>query len=256
MPIALVTGAGGGIGRAVCLKMAEMGYHVVLAGRSVEALEQVADEVRRVGTEALVVPTDVTKPDHIEKTITQALETWGEINVVVNCAGQAPLVPTHQVSPEQWREILEANLSSAFYVIRAVWPHMQRQHYAYLSEHRDKQGVAHLPAEGNSGGMIVNISSMSSKDPFPGLGAYGVAKAGLNMLTHVMAQEGEPVGIRVLGIAPGAVETKMFRGMFDTDQVPAEEVLHPDEVAGMVEAFVGGALRNSSGETVFLHRRM
>ena len=256
MPVAIVTGGGGGIGRAVALRLAELGYSVVLAGRTVGALEDVAGEIKRLGAEALVGPTDVTKSDHVEKMVAKALETWGEVNVLVNCAGMAPMVPTHEVPPEQWRAILETNLSSAFYALRAVWPHMQRQHYSYLSEHRDKHGAAHIPADANTGGVIVNISSMSSRDPFPGLGAYAVAKAGLNMLTQVTAREGEPMGIRVLGVAPGAVETGMFRAMFDVDQVPPEDVLRPDDVAAVVRDFVSGALRHCSGETVFLHQRL
>lgn len=255
MPVAIITGAGGGIGRAVALKLAELGHHISLAGRSVGALDRVADEIRRLGVEALVVPTDVTKPEHVDAMVRRTLETWGEVNVLVNCAGYAPMVPTHEMPVEQWRQILDTNLSSAFYTIRAVWPHMQRQHYTYLSEHRDKHGTAHVPRDATTGGVIVSISSMSSKDPFPGLGAYGVAKAGLNMLTYVTAREGEPVGIRTLAVAPGAVETAMFREMFAADQVPTEEVLLPEEVAAVVAQFVAGTLRYATGETIYMHRR-
>ena len=256
MSVAIITGAGGGIGRAAALELAQLGYHIVLAGRTLADLDSVADEIKRVGVEALVIPTDVTKADHVEKTVTRTLETWGEINAVINCAGHAPMVPTHEIAVDQWHRILDTNLSAAFYLIRAVWPHMQRQHYNYIAEHRDKHGAAHLPRDVTTGGVIVNISSMSSKDPFPGLGAYGAAKAALNMLTYAIAREGEPIGIRALAIAPAAVETRMFRAMFDTDQVPPEEVLTPDEVAEVIGEFVKGTLRYASGETIFIHRRL
>jgi NAD(P)-dependent dehydrogenase (short-subunit alcohol dehydrogenase family) len=256
MPVAIITGGGGGIGRAAAIRLAELGHHIALAGRTIGALEAVAGEVKRAGVESLVIPTDVTKPDHVDAMVKKVLDSWGEINVLVNTAGLAPMVPTHEVSTPQWHEILDTNLSSAFYAIRAVWPHMQRQHYEFIADHRDKQGAAHLPANVTSGGSIINISSMSTRDPFPGLGAYAVAKSGLNMLTHVTAREGEPLGIRVIGIAPGAVETGMFRAMFDTDQVPAEDVLRPSDVAEMIASFVSGALRHSSGETIFMHKRL
>jgi 3-oxoacyl-[acyl-carrier protein] reductase len=95
---------------------------------------------------------------------------------------------------------------------------------------------------------------MASKDPFPGLGVYGCAKAALNVLTLVTAREGAGVGIRAVGIAPAAVETPMFRGVVGTQAVDTATILRPEEVADAIADVVSGSLRNCSGETIFLHR--
>ncbi len=110
-------------------------------------------------------------------------------------------------------------------------------------------------AGGKEMGVIVNISSMASKDPFPGLGAYGAAKVALNMLTLVTAREGEEVGIRAIGIAPAAVDTPMFRQLVGDRPIAEGIMLEPDDVAAMIADAVAGSLRYCSGETLFVHRR-
>jgi NAD(P)-dependent dehydrogenase (short-subunit alcohol dehydrogenase family) len=233
MASAIVTGAGGGIGRAVALQLAALGYEVALVGRTAAALEKVATEVRAAGRPALVAAGDVGQSAAVTGIVARVVAEFGRVDVVVNCAGFAPLAGLQDTSDEQWREILAVNLSGAFYMTRAVWKLMERQ----------------------GGGAIVNISSMAARDPFAGLGAYGAAKAGVNLLTLATAREGAAVGIRALCIAPGAVETAMLRGLFSTEQLPAEKAMAPEEIAGVVGAFVEGTLRNASGETVYLQRR-
>ncbi len=260
MGVAIITGAGGGIGRAIALKLTEMSHAVVLAGRNTHQLEIVADEIKQAGGEPLVVAVDVGKHEQVDKLVRATLETFGQINVLVNCAGWAPMIPTADVTPAQWQQILDTNLSGTFYTSRAVWPVMQRQHLEYVSDHRNKQdekdGDKPKDRHAATGGVIVNISSVASRDPFPGLGAYAVSKVGINMLTHVMAQEGEPLGIRVIAIAPGAVETSMFRQLLTPDQVPTEDTLDPDDVADVIVSCIKGSLAHSTGETIFIHRRM
>ena len=102
--------------------------------------------------------------------------------------------------------------------------------------------------------MIINISSMAAKDPFPGLGAYAVAKIGVNMLSLVSAREGSSAGIRVVAIAPGAVETQMLRKLVSEAALGPELVLDPDDIAAAIADVVDGSLRHASGETIYLHR--
>jgi NAD(P)-dependent dehydrogenase (short-subunit alcohol dehydrogenase family) len=102
--------------------------------------------------------------------------------------------------------------------------------------------------------VIVNVSSAASRDPFPGLGVYGAAKAGLNVLGLALAREGEPYGIRVHTIAPSATETGMFRGIMSTEQVPPEKVMAPEDVARVIAECVSGELRHTSGEVIYLHK--
>lgn len=256
MPVALVTGAGSGIGRAAALKLAAMGYDLVLAGRTARPLEEAAEVARRHGIETCVVPTDVGDAAAVAALVEAAMERMKRIDVVVNAAGFAPMLPTHEVTPAQWRQIIDINLSSGVYLTGAVWPHMQRQHMEAMAAHREAGGAAALDPRTATGGVIVHISSEASRDPFPGLGAYACAKIGLNMLAKVTAVEGQPVGIRVFSIAPSGVETPMFRQLLSPEQVPTEMILQPDDVAALIADAVNGSLRFSSGETIYLHKRV
>ena len=181
----------------------------------------------------MVVPTDVSQHPQVDAMVAQTIAHWGRVDVLVNAAGMAPSAPLATLDPARWHEILNANLSSAFYTTRAVWPFMSQ----------------------SGGGAIINISSRAAKDPFPGLGAYAVAKIGVNMLSLVMAREGEAVGIRVVAIAPGAVDTPMFQNLVGKENVNPEQVLHPEDVAAAVIDVVSGSLRYASGDTIYLHRR-
>ena len=102
--------------------------------------------------------------------------------------------------------------------------------------------------------MIVNISSVSSRDPFPGFAAYGAAKAALNVFSLVLAREGKEIGVRVHTIAPGAVETAMFRALVTEQQWPREKTLDPSDVARVIAQCVDGDLRHASGEVIFLSK--
>jgi NAD(P)-dependent dehydrogenase (short-subunit alcohol dehydrogenase family) len=235
---AIVTGAGSGIGRATALRLAEKGFAVALVGRTRETLESVAGEIRARGAESVVVPADMSKVEEVNEMVRRVVETWGRVDVLVNNAGMAPSVPLAEIEPKLWHEILDSNLSSAFYATRAVWPVMARQ---YAAEKK--------------GGVIVNISSMAAKDPFPGLGAYAVAKVGVNMLSLVSAREGDAVGIRVVAIAPAGVDTPMFRKLMGNRPVDAEQILRPEDVARAIVDVVDGSLCYASGDTIYLHRR-
>jgi len=236
---AIVTGGGTGIGRATALRLAKSGYAVVVAGRRWQPLDAVVSEIKAAGGKALAVPSDMSKVDEVSGMVARTMEAFGRIDVLVNNAGSARMVPLHQMTPYQWHEALDANLSSAFYTTRAVWPIMQNQHAS-----SDKEW-----------GTIVNISSMSAKDPFAGLGAYGAAKAGVNLLTLSTAREGADAGIRAVCIAPGAVDTGMFQQVMGGKPIPPGIAIMPDDVAAMVVEAVSGSLRYCSGETIYVHRR-
>jgi NAD(P)-dependent dehydrogenase (short-subunit alcohol dehydrogenase family) len=227
---AIVTGAGSGIGRAVALALAAKGYRVALVGRTRNNLETVADEIQKMGGEAAAEVADVSQWEAVEKMVQRVAERWGRIDVVVNNAGMVVSAGLSEMEPATWRAVLEGNVSAAFYMTKAVWDVMKR----------------------TGGGVIVNISSMAARDPFAGLGAYAVAKSGVNMLTLVSAREGDAAGIRVVAIAPGAVETQMLRWLVGDAEIP---VMTPDEVAAAIMEAVAGGLRYASGETIYLHRR-
>jgi NAD(P)-dependent dehydrogenase (short-subunit alcohol dehydrogenase family) len=228
-PVAIITGAGSGIGRATAIELAKThGHRVVLCGRRREPLEETA----KLAGNGLAIEGDVSKPADVARLVEQALAQFGRIDVVVNNAGFAPVGTVEELSLDKWRAILDTNLSAAFYLIKAVWPVFKRQR----------------------GGVIVNISSLAARDPFAGLGAYGAAKAGLNLLSLALAREGAADNIRVYTVAPGAVETQMLRGIVSQDQLPPQQTLDPADIARVIAQCAAGDLRYSSGEVIWVHK--
>lgn len=228
-PVAIITGAGRGIGRATAIELASAGYRLMLVSRNEEELNETA---RLVGG-ALVAPGDVRSTDEIQQVIEGTLGHYdGRLDAVIHCAGMAPARSIVQMSPDEWRDVIETNLSSAFYLCRAAWPVFQRL----------------------GGGVIVNVSSFAARDPFPGFAAYGAAKAGLNLFGLSAAREGQAAGIRVHTIAPAAVETSMFRALLTHEQYPPEKALAPADVARVIAGCVRGELCYTSGEVIYLRK--
>ncbi len=222
----IVTGAGRGIGRAIARRLGVTGAHVVLASRTVEQLEGTRQLIERGGGRVLAVPCDVSKVDEVEMLIARTREVFGEVHVLVNNAGTAPLAMIEEMEPNLFDKIIASNGRNVYLSSRGAWPLMAAA----------------------GGGVIVNISSIAAYDAFPGFAAYGAAKAFVVAYTKSLAVEGQSCGIRVYGIAPGAVETDMLRGALP--DFPAEQALEPDQVAAMVELLFSSAFRYSSGQTI------
>ncbi len=228
--VTIITGAGSGIGCATAVELARLGYRTVLVGRTEATLRQTA---QLIGDAALVVPADVTQLADVDAVIARTLSQFGRIDALVNNAGVAPVLSIEQTTPKIWHEVIDTNLSAAFYLCCAVWPTFKRQ----------------------GSGVIVNISSMAARDPFAGFLAYGAAKAALNNFGLSLAREGAAIGVRVHTIAPGAVETPMFRKLLSPQAFPTENTLSPEEVARVVAQCVAGDLRYTSGEVIWLAKR-
>lgn len=228
--VAFITGAGRGIGRAVAEELSRRNYQLALVSRTRDDLEN----TRNSCDDGLVLPADVADFSAIERAVAQAVAKFGRIDAVVHCAGVAPVKSVAEMSVEQWREVIEVNLSSAFYVCKAVWPIFA----------------------GQGGGVIVNVSSAAARDPFAGFAAYGAAKAGLNLFGLSAAREGQAIGVRVHTIAPSAVETGMFRQILSQEQYPTEKTLSPADVARVIAQCVDGDLRYASGEVIYMHKNI
>ena len=227
-PVAIVTGGGRGIGRAAAIQLAQAGYQLVVAARTREQVEQTV----KLAGGGLAVAADVSRPDEAERLVKEAIDAYGRVDALTHCAGLAPMASVEAMSAEQWRAVIDTNLSSAFYLAHELWPVFRRQR----------------------GGVIVNISSVGSRDPFPGFAAYGAAKAALNVFSLVAAREGREIGVRVHTIAPGAVETEMFRALMTETQWPTEKTLAAAEVAEMIVRCVRGDLRYTSGEVIYVSK--
>ncbi len=210
--IALVTGAGRGIGREIAIACAEEGAVVVLAARSVDALTDTANEIARTGHDTQVIETDVTDRGSVESMVAQALERWGRIDVLVNNSGIAgPSAPSWQVQAEDWDETIAVNLTGVFSCCQAVLPSM--------IERRS--------------GAIVNIGSVTGKRPLLNRSPYAASKAALIGLTRTIAEEVGPHHVRVNLISPGTVEGDRIDWVFeqqamalgrDVDEVRAQFV--------------------------------
>ncbi|MGC8623929.1 MAG: SDR family NAD(P)-dependent oxidoreductase [Phycisphaerae bacterium] len=245
MKVVLITGGGSGIGAATAKRLVACGDAVIIAGRDVAKLNAYAATLPHGCGEIHCCQADVSQPNEAQKLIDTAVQWKGHIDAVINCAGVATMQPVHATSTAQWREILDINLSSVFYITRAIWPIFQKQ-FANLSAAQSPQRDA---------GVIINISSEAARDPFPGLGAYGAAKAAVNLLTTATAREGRDIGVRVIAIAPAAVATSMFQALPIASKVPARDILDADSVAGAIVSALDGELWCASGETLYIHRR-
>jgi NAD(P)-dependent dehydrogenase (short-subunit alcohol dehydrogenase family) len=226
----IITGASRGIGLAAALRFAKAGYDIVAAARSPGPLEAAARQIQACGVACEALPVDISEAAGARELIEVATKRFGRIDVLVNNAGTAPLSPIDQMSDEVFDDCLRLNCGSVFFLTRAVWATMRRQR----------------------SGTIVNVSSVASIDPFPGFAVYGACKTWVNAFTQAVAREGQPLGIRVFCVAPGAVETQMLREHFP--DFPRDQTLAPDEVARLIEAVCDPSYDRQVGQTLFIDK--
>jgi 7-alpha-hydroxysteroid dehydrogenase len=188
--VAVVTGGGTGIGRAMALGLAEAGADVVIAGRRREPLEAVAAEIEARGQRALAVPTDVTVSSELERLARSAVETFGKVSTWINNAGGLqgdPMGTVADVAEDTWHSIIDRNFTSIFLASKVAQTVLV------------------------DGGTIINVSSIGGlRNGTPGHGVYCAAKAAVNHLTQTLALECAPRRIRVNAIAPGPVATEDY----------------------------------------------
>ncbi|MGE3180053.1 MAG: SDR family NAD(P)-dependent oxidoreductase [Phycisphaerae bacterium] len=229
MPVAVITGASRGIGRAIAMRFARDGYDLAIAARHEDDLEAVAEAIgEEAGVQIFAVAADVGTREGADEILSAAVERFGRVDVLINNAGTAPLSPIATMDDDAFHASLDVNVASVFYMTRAAWSKMKKQ----------------------GGGTIVNISSLASLDPFPGFAVYGACKAWVNLFTKAAATEGKADNIRVFGVGPGAVETQMLRGHFP--DFPAAQALEPGAIANAVFAVCDDAFAHSSGQTIFV----
>ena len=207
--IAIVTGAGRGIGRVTALALAQEGAHLVLAARTVSELEVVAEEIRSVGREALAVATDVAKKADVDAMVQQTLKRFGKVDILVNNAGFADHKAIPDISEEDWDIQINVNLKAVFLCTQAVFTPMCAQ----------------------GSGHIVNVSSLAGKYYPYKMAAYSSAKWGLGGLTGVTQEEGRPHGVRAILIRPGNVDTQM---QHDNHDVYPEKLMQPEDIAAVI----------------------
>ena len=188
LPVAIITGAGSGIGRAISRQLARENHRLVLVGRRESMLRETGALIRDDHTtapEVLIVPSELGNPDQPALLVEQVTDTFGRVDVLVNNAAMGPLAPVEDLDEQALHQTFEVNLFGPMRLISCLWP-------VFLD-----QGA----------GCVVNISSMATVSPFPGLSIYAASKSGLESMTRSIHNEGADQGITASCLAPGAVET-------------------------------------------------
>ncbi|MEN7536459.1 SDR family oxidoreductase [Aurantiacibacter flavus] len=207
--VAVVTGASSGIGEACAIEFVNRGAKVVLAARRIERLEGLVAKIEAMGGEALAIATDVTDEDAVRNLFAQAVAKFGTVDVLINNAGIAENTPVHETSLEQWSQVINTNLTSAFLCAKHAWPIFLKGGH----------------------GRIVNVGSISAKVPRSECPSYTASKYGLAGLTHALAVDGRDSNIAVSIFHPGIVATEIMPGSV---KLPEDFAATPEEAAGII----------------------
>ncbi len=230
--VALVTGAGRGIGRGIALGYAREGADVVLVSRTASELEHAAADVRATGVRALTLTADVRDEAAVEAAVAAALDHFGQIDVLVNSAGIPMVAATTELSLERWHDAIGINLTGTFLCCRAV-------------------GRAML-ARGR--GSIINIGSLHSFQGIPQRAAYAASKGGVLQFTRALAVEWAPHGVRVNMIAPGWIRTPLQDALVAAGKLDRAPIIArtPARRVGEIADLVGPAVFLASDESAFI----
>jgi NAD(P)-dependent dehydrogenase (short-subunit alcohol dehydrogenase family) len=249
--ISVVTGAGRGIGKSIAIALANEGSHLILVARSREPLDNVADEVEKIGVQALAVSCDVSQPQDVENLASAIRKVFGRVDILVNNAGISKRSAFLDFDDETWLEVIRINLFGAYLCTKAILPLIQQQ----------------------KNGRIINMASTAAKNPVPFNTAYSASKHGLLGLTKSLASElaltGYP-GITVNAVCPFFVNTEMFQGpqgyvaqmmkitgKTEKDAIEKtalrnlqQRVLDPSEIASMVVYLASEEARGITGQAI------
>lgn len=238
--IALVTGASRGIGRATALSLAAAGYHVALAARQMEKLEEAAAEIREKGGTATVISLDLASAENIRESLKALLAEVGRVDVLVNNAGITKDMLAMRMKAEDWDEVLRVNLTGAFLVTQAVMQNMIRERW----------------------GRIINISSVVGQMGNAGQANYAASKAGVIGLTKTLAQELAARNITVNAVAPGFIETDMTAVLTEPVKekllslIPARRFGSAEDVASLVTFLASDAAAYITGQVIAVNGGM
>lgn len=215
--------------------LAGRGFDVVLAGRAEGPLSDVATEIERLTegrSSALAVPTDVARPQDVERLIRSASEKFGRLDVLVNNAGCGDLLPIDRTDLSVIQKAFDTNAIGPALAIHLAWSIFKRQ----------------------KSGCVVNVSTAGTADPFQGFFAYAASKASVNLMARSCAKEGKAIGVRAFSVAPGAVETGLLRSLFSEKMVPSAACLTPDDVAKVIVDCIEGRRNSDNGKTILVRR--
>ena len=231
---AVVTGAASGIGEAIAAALIDAGASVVLCDLNAKGLDSAATEL---GERAIGRVTDVSDESQVEAAMRAAREAFGSLDIVVNCAGFGAIMPLTELPGDKWRAVQAVTLGGVFYGL--------------------KHGARQMLEQGRPG-VIINISSVNGRQAGEGQAAYCAAKAGVDALTRCGALELGARGIRVVGIAPGLVETPLTRHELENPAmrelflgvIPMHRAVAAEEIAAAAVFLASDSARSINGETI------
>lgn len=216
-PTVLITGASQGSGKATALLFARNGYDLVLAARQPDRLEAVATQIRSLDRQAIAVPTDTGNAEQVQTLVQKAIDTFGQIDVLVNNAGICLTGPIEQTSLADWHQIMDTNFWGYVYPIQALLPQFLQR----------------------GTGAIVNVGSFGGKMPLPNMTAYCASKYAVTGLTETLRLELAPKGIHVCAVHPGVINSDFldratFRGQNEAEAADRRQQMQATLQAGWV----------------------
>ena len=207
---ALITGASRGIGKAIALELASLGYDLAMPGRDLTLLRKTAEEAEKRGVRTLCIEADLADSTTYPMIVERAAAEFGDIDLLVNCAGLSASGSLTEVSPELWDKVFAVNAKAPFFLSQAALPYLK------------KSGKP----------TVINISSVVGFKGYANQSVYASSKHALAGFTQVFAKEVQPFGIRVHLISPGGVATEMVKQM--RPDIKADELIQPEEIAEIV----------------------
>ena len=198
--VVVITGASSGLGEATARLLSAQDASVVLGARRIDRLRVLADELSRRGGKALAVPTDVIQCDQVKRLVDAAVQTYGQIDVMINNAGLMPQALLERLKIDEWNRMIDVNIKGVLYGIAAALPHMKQQ----------------------KAGHFINVSSVAGHRVGPGFAVYAATKYAVRALSEGLRQEVKPYNIRTTVISPGAVATELPNTV--TDPQAAERI--------------------------------
>ena len=238
--VAIVTGGSGGIGEAICLRLAQSGAKIVVNYRShPDKAQDTKEKVERTGSQAHIVRADLGKVDEINNLVAESINHFGKVDILINSAGLEKRADFWDVTESDYDLVMNVNLKAVFFTTQAVVKHFR---------------------ETNNKGRIINISSVHEELPFPHFTSYCASKGGVKMITRNLAVELGSMGITINNVAPGVIATEINRDLLDnpeqlkkvTQNIPLGRMGEPEDVSGIVAFLASDEAKYITGSTFYV----